>query len=90
MTPGHVVLDTKYKKEKLSTPDFHQIHSYARMMSCSEGILVYPEPLDSATDVNVEDVQIRTMAFRLDRDLEAAGRTLLAGLPLSRAAHVLG
>lgn len=75
-----VVLDTKYKKERLSSPDFHQIHSYARMMNCREGVLLYPERHSQPVDVRVEGVRIRSLAFELGGDLEESGRRLLETL----------
>ena len=74
------VLDTKYKRERATSDDFHQIHSYARLMRSRLGVLVYPERLTSPLDVMVEGVRIRSLTFDLNGDLEVMGRTVLRDL----------
>ena len=79
------VLDTKYKAPQTpSKPDIHQIVTYAVAQGCNEAILIYPAPLQRPIDVNVGGIRVRSLSFRLDRDLSTAGAAFLADLlPLS-------
>lgn len=75
------VLDTKYKApEKASTSDLHQVIAYAQVKQCNEAILIYPKELPIMQEYNAHDIQIRTLAFSLDDDLEVAGQEFLTSL----------
>ena len=75
------VLDTKYKTPKSpSTHDVAQIIAYATAESCSEAILVYPEPLQKPLDTKVQNIRVRTLAFVVDGNLKQAGEQFLQNL----------
>ncbi|HNR14746.1 MAG TPA: restriction endonuclease [Thermodesulfobacteriota bacterium] len=76
------VLDTKYKaKHKPEAHDVTQVVTYAEMKNCEEAILIYPVPLDASMNEKVgEKIRVRTMAFALSGDLEAAGQMFMGNL----------
>ncbi|HXF64306.1 MAG TPA: hypothetical protein VNK95_21940 [Caldilineaceae bacterium] len=76
------VLDTKYKTPA-SGPDgadVAQVLAYAQVQGAPEAVLVYPAPLAQPLDVWVNGVRVRTLAYRLDGDLETAGAAFIAAL----------
>lgn len=73
-----LVLDTKYKTPDRPAPaDLHQIAFYAQALGCHEAVLIYPLPLAHPLDDRLQQVRLRTLAFRLDEDLETAGQAWL-------------
>ncbi len=75
------VLDTKYKApDRAADTDIHQMVSYATATKCKEAVLIYPRRLNQLLDVRVNDIQIRSLDFSLDGDLEQAGKTFLLTL----------
>ncbi len=83
------VLDTKYKTpDKPATDDIFQIVTYAEAKGCREAILLYPKPLRYPIDETIGQIRVRSLAFDLSGDLEAAGyqmyQTLLAGMQTSQ------
>jgi 5-methylcytosine-specific restriction enzyme subunit McrC len=76
------VIDTKYKLPDgtPSTPDIHQIHSYAATKGCQKAFLVYPKPVHWHGSPGGTD--IRTVTFALDGNIEEAGQAFLQELDL--------
>jgi 5-methylcytosine-specific restriction enzyme subunit McrC len=75
------VLDTKYKAPKGPDPgDVAQVVAYAEMKGCNEAVLVYPTPLPKPLDESVGNIQVQSMTFSLEGDLEAAGWSFLGYL----------
>jgi 5-methylcytosine-specific restriction enzyme subunit McrC len=69
------VLDAKYKApEKASNDDVYQVVTYAETVGCHQGALVYPAALSRPLDETFGRNRVRSLVFRLDGDLEAAGR----------------
>lgn len=69
------VLDAKYKTpDKPSNDDIFQVVTYAETLGCHEGALVYPMALGRSHDEMFGRDRVRSLVFRLDGDLEAAGR----------------
>jgi 5-methylcytosine-specific restriction enzyme subunit McrC len=82
------VLDTKYKTaDKPDNTDINQIIAYATAKNCREAILIYPTPLSRPLDIHLDNIHIRTLAFSLDGDLEAAGEKFLATLFRNEPTH---
>lgn len=77
------ILDTKYKQpSRPSSADMNQIITAATAKNCLQAILVYPINLSSPINhlVGKSQVKLRTLAFRLDGDLELAGKQFLQKL----------
>ncbi len=75
------VLDTKYKnRPRPSTEDVAQVVAYAEAVGCAEAFLVYPVAMDKPLDTRVGGIRVRTVAYDVAGDLEAAGRGLLERL----------
>ncbi len=79
------VLDTKYKAETVPSPeDLAQVIAYATAGGCDDAILIYPAHGSGSFDHRVGHIRVRSIAFSLQDDLEAAGtvfaRELLEGL----------
>ncbi len=72
------VLDTKYKTE-FKHPDFHQIVSYATQKHCKNAILIYPN-IEKSLNVTTGQINIRSLNFALDTDLETTGNNFLNDL----------
>lgn len=79
------VLDTKYKApDQPAASDIQQVVAYAEAKNCQRAILIYPTPL--ANPINGlwgKDIQVQSLVFRLDDDIEKGGRMLLESLKLS-------
>ena len=68
------VMDTKYKRAASpSSPDIAQVVAYAVAFGAEEAILIYPSAAGAGADFFVGAVRVRTLAFSLDSDLDAAG-----------------
>jgi 5-methylcytosine-specific restriction enzyme subunit McrC len=78
------VLDTKYKAaEQPAVGDIEQVVAYAEAKGCTKAALVYPVDLRRpVSGMWGNDIYVRSLAFRLDGDLEEAGRSLLEQLQL--------
>ncbi|MEM7594886.1 MAG: restriction endonuclease [Cyanobacteria bacterium P01_A01_bin.83] len=76
------VLDTKYKNPKQpSNSDIYQIITYATSQNCPRAILIYPQPLEVAIDRDLgNNINLRTLIFSLEDNLEIAGQTFLQNL----------
>jgi 5-methylcytosine-specific restriction enzyme subunit McrC len=75
------VIDTKYKApDSPSADDVSQVVAYAEAKGCHEAILVYPVNLKRPLDIWIGKIRVRTVAFRLDGDLEANGAEFLTNL----------
>ena len=75
------VLDTKYKRDtQPATKDFFQVFTYAESIGCRHAALIYPTPSSVGFSTTLSRVQVRSLAFSLDGELEAAGRSLLETL----------
>lgn len=74
------VLDTKYKTSgKPDETDINQVHTYATQLGVGEAWLIYPKPLEEPLDITMASgVRIRSVAFDIGDDLEAAGRRFLS------------
>lgn len=72
------VIDTKYKvPSSPDADDVAQAVAYAEAKGCADAILLYPLPLATPLDVTVGEIRVRSMAFRLDEDLEEAGAMVM-------------
>ena len=73
------VLDTKYKAaERPAAADIQQVVAYAAAKDCTKAALVYPVKLGRPVSVMWgSDIYVRSLDYRLDGDLEDAGRNLL-------------
>lgn len=79
-TPLYII-DTKYKVPlSPAAADVAQAVAYAEAKGCCEAILLYPAQPSSPLDIMVGRIRVRSMAFRLDGDLEQAGNELLHAL----------
>ena len=76
------VLDTKYKNPQQSaTPDICQITTYATSQNCDHAILIYPQSLKKEIDRDIgNNINLRTLTFSLEDDLEIAGQAFLQNL----------
>lgn len=75
------VLDTKYKKPDLpSADDVAQIVTYAEMMGCDKGILIYPSTKTMLADTKIGTKRIASLVFDLSQDLDTAGMSFLTQL----------
>ncbi|HEU5239021.1 MAG TPA: hypothetical protein VFU37_17960 [Pyrinomonadaceae bacterium] len=75
------VLDTKYKRAQTpASSDIEQITAYAEAKSANEAVLVYPTTMSDALDSPIGRIRVRSVAFSLDNDLEAAGHRFLQGV----------
>lgn len=73
------VLDTKYKRpSKPSSDDVAQIVTYAELMACNKGVLVYPSTQTASYDYLVGGKRISSLVFDLSQNLDTAGRSFLA------------
>ena len=72
------VLDTKYKRTSLpSQSDIQQIVAYAVEMRTTKAILIYPVETISPVDLMVGDINVRSLYFDLNTDLDQSGKALL-------------
>jgi 5-methylcytosine-specific restriction enzyme subunit McrC len=74
------VMDTKYKSEPPSASDIQQVTAYAEAKDCQEAILIYPEGLGAILRGKVGQINIRSVVFPLDEDLEKAGNMFVKDL----------
>lgn len=77
------ILDTKYKRIDGSKPnnsDIFQVVTYAVSQKCEKAILVYPMSLSTSFQETIEYIQVSSLSFALDGDLEQAGQKFLQDL----------
>ncbi len=69
------VADTKYKTpSKPATDDISQVIAYAEAKGVEKAFLVYPENLDDPIDTTVGDIDVGTLTFGVDDDLDTRGK----------------
>jgi len=68
-----LVMDTKYKLGSPSTSDIQQVVAYAEAKDCREAILIYPDRRDLMLNGKVGRINVRSVTFPLDANLEIAG-----------------
>lgn len=74
------VMDTKYKRSSSpSSDDLAQVVAYAEAIGVTDAILIYPHT-STGWAARVGETQVRTLTFDIGRDLDEAGRTLVAAL----------
>jgi 5-methylcytosine-specific restriction enzyme subunit McrC len=72
------VLDTKYKiPDSPASPDIHQIVSYSVAKQCNNAVLVYPAELENPFDGELQGINIRTLAFSVEGNIEDEGKKFL-------------
>lgn len=77
----HCVLDTKYKtSEKADNADVSQIVTYAKAKGCRQAVLIYPTPLERPLNVEIGGLNVRSLTFSLNDDLDYAGQQFLTDL----------
>ena len=77
------VLFTKYKcPDTPANSDISQVVTYAEIKGCKGTILVYPSDLNKSLDHHLGSIRVRSLAFKIDGDLEAAGQAFLASVNL--------
>jgi len=77
------VLDTKYKVDLEPSPaDIGQVVAYAQHLGCHDAVLVYPSRDHRTIDIPIGDIRVRSLAYPLDGDLDAAGKKLIVDLHL--------
>ena len=75
------VLDTKYKiPEAPSSSDVHQIVAYSEAKNCNEAILIYPAKIKSPFEGMIGQINVRTLSFSIDGDLDDGGNQFLTEL----------
>ncbi|AFZ24397.1 McrBC 5-methylcytosine restriction system component [Cylindrospermum stagnale PCC 7417] len=75
------VLDTKYKTpEKAASSDIHQMISYANTTQCKQAFLIYPKDLTQPLNIKSDNIQVRSLTFSLENNLNHAGQTFLKNL----------
>ena len=83
------VLDTKYKAAQLPDErDVYQVMAYADFKNCNEAVLVYPSAM-LPFNIRSRTTRVRTLAFDLGEDLDAAGQKLI-GEVVGSAPSALG
>jgi 5-methylcytosine-specific restriction enzyme subunit McrC len=83
------VLDTKYKcPSSPSNADISQVVTYAEVKGCKNAILIYPQDLENRLNERLGDIRVRSLAFKIDGDLESAGRSFLKNLALEKAGEI--
>jgi 5-methylcytosine-specific restriction enzyme subunit McrC len=75
------VLDTKYKKTKVSsTDDIAKVVAYAEKMLTKRAFLIYPSNDVETTNCQVGSIQVQSLRFNLDGDIEQSGALFLQSL----------
>jgi 5-methylcytosine-specific restriction enzyme subunit McrC len=73
------VADTKYKTpSQPSTEDISQVISYAEARGVEKAFLVYPETLDNPIETTVGDVQVESLTFGIEGDLDDEGELFVS------------
>lgn len=75
------ILDTKYKNDaKPDNQDIFQVIAYAVSQKCAKAILVYPMSLATPFQERIGYIQVSSLSFALDGDLDRAGQKFLQDL----------
>ena len=75
------VLDTKYKRSQTpKTSDIEQVTAYAAAKGATRAILVYPIAMANPLHSKIGGINVRSLTFSLDNDLEIAGSEFLRGV----------
>jgi len=75
------VLDTKYKSAELPTEsDIQQVVAYAVEIGVKHAFLLFPHSRSRPISVQVGDIDVRSLAFDISRDLNDAGNACLQQL----------
>ncbi len=75
------VLDTKYKNtDNVSNSDIYQVVAYATSQNCDRAILIYPQQLQKPINTSIGDIQVKTLVFSLQDNLETSGKNFLEHL----------
>lgn len=75
------VLDTKYKRsDSPSADDIAQIVTYAEMMKCNKGVLIYPSAQTAPINIRIGEKHIHSFVYDLSQDLESSGLGFLSKL----------
>jgi 5-methylcytosine-specific restriction enzyme subunit McrC len=73
--PVLAIMDTKYKNDREpASEDVQQVVAYAVRLGAPRAFLIYPSAATQARRIRVGGVQVRTLAFALEGDLEASGQ----------------
>ncbi|MGZ4891120.1 MAG: McrC family protein [Halobacteriota archaeon] len=91
------VLDTKYKTHKVpEQEDVNQVAIYAKLMGCTNAILIYPSDESNCEEAYFEGVTIRSLKFDISKPADQGGKEFLNGLyqtigrtPSDRASYML-
>jgi len=76
-----IVLDTKYKLDKIPDPsDIAQVVAYCEALGCDRAVLLYPMKDISHFDSKVGDIRVQSISFALDDDMASAGHILMREL----------
>ena len=68
------VLDTKYKvPDRISNTDLSQVVTYAEAKGCADAVLIYPAHISKPINEKIGGINIRTLSFCLDGDLDKSG-----------------
>jgi 5-methylcytosine-specific restriction enzyme subunit McrC len=73
-------MDTKYKSKQPSATDIQQVTAYAETKDCKEAILIYPEGFGTVLRGKVGQINIRSVVFPMDGNLEEAGNMFVKDL----------
>ncbi len=75
------VIDTKYRAQaEPASEELQQVVAYAVRMGTPRAFLVYPSSASRRRRIRVGGVQVQTLRFALDTDLDTAGEEVLAAL----------
>ncbi len=78
------VLDTKYKAAQLPDErDVYQVMAYADFKGCHDAVLIYPSAM-LPFNIRSRTTRVRTLAFDLSGDLDAAGQKFVTQVLESR------
>lgn len=75
------VLDTKYKRGRVPEPnDIQEIVAYAVSMGTENAFLIYPSEITKPFELTVGNMQVRSLIFNINKDLDQSGCAILEQL----------
>lgn len=74
------VIDTKYKTGSPKQADLYQITFYALTQKCSLAILAYPVTISPPFSKSLDNIEIRSLSYLLEGDIEEKGQRFMTGL----------
>ncbi len=75
------VLDTKYKRGKVPEPnDIQEIVAYTVSMGTENAFLIYPSEITQPFELSVGNIQVRSLIFDINKDLDQSGDAILEQL----------